>query len=591
MSASESRLESGNKVQTSGLRPAVNLDRLESSAGPWPVLRNREFRLAALLVLLLAAVLYVVAAASWPKFSRAEVFFAECAREMLGNGNYITSPYHSKFSFDKPVLSYWLILSSFKMFGASHLTARIPTIAAALATVAATGALTAVSAGAVAGLIAAMTLGSSFLFFSFASLCMPDMLLTFFDLATLALLYAGTRSERQRGRLWWLAALSMSLAFLTKGWVGIVLPATTFILYLRTTSQLAKLRPLNLAICLATIVLLVSPWLLAAWRANGAGALANYFVNASVEPFNAAVYDSHKPFWFVPLAFASGFLPWSALLPVCAWSFARQWQAGVRSAAVQRDLLCWLWVVVGLLVFSFTPAKCDYYALPVFPAAASLCGIYLGRWIAAGERPAATAGWGLSFCFIACGIISCLVLPGVAGTAQPIEWLLMPAALVMSGALMSLCMYYKQTFKTYALAYTGVCLAALGFVLQILPAIVSLEPVLSYIDIARNAPAETRLGMYRGVESWLDEVTFQTGRKPVRLADEDEMARFLSDNRASLLIVPKDKFEELPPEVYPETRIVGSRPFIAHSISPGFAIERHGALKARFPLLLVARSH
>src|SRR3990167_6238690 len=97
-----------------------------------------NFLVSLLLILCLAASLYVVLAANWLKFSRAEVFFAECAREMLAKSNFVTPLYHGQPFFDKPILMYWLILSTFKTLGVSHLVARLPSILAALGTITAT---------------------------------------------------------------------------------------------------------------------------------------------------------------------------------------------------------------------------------------------------------------------------------------------------------------------------------------------------------------------------------------------------------------------------------------------------------------------
>src|SRR5215470_17141436 len=129
-----------------------------------------------LFVLTLSAILYMVLSANWPKFSRAEVFFAECAREMLRYSNLVTPLYHGKPFFDKPILTYWLIMAAFKLLGVSHVIARVPSMLAALAAIAGTAVGTALIANGAAGLLAAMAVASSFMFLSFAALCMSDML-------------------------------------------------------------------------------------------------------------------------------------------------------------------------------------------------------------------------------------------------------------------------------------------------------------------------------------------------------------------------------------------------------------------------------
>src|ERR1700683_2914499 len=77
-----------------------------------------------ILILCLAALAYSSVAFFWGKFSRAEVFFAECAREMIQAGNFITPLYHHQAFFDKPIFVYWLIIAMFKQFGLNHFAAR-----------------------------------------------------------------------------------------------------------------------------------------------------------------------------------------------------------------------------------------------------------------------------------------------------------------------------------------------------------------------------------------------------------------------------------------------------------------------------------
>lgn len=564
-------------------------DAIEPRAiGRLAVLRNQDFILGMILVLSMTAILYTVVAASWPKFSRAEVFFAECAREMLKSSNYVTPLYHGKPFFDKPIFVYWLILSGFKTFGVSHLIARIPSIIGGLLAVAATGIGTALVAGALPGVLAAMALGSSFMYFSFASLCMSDMLLTLFDTMTLALLYAGTLSDKRRTFLWWLASASMGMAFLTKGPVGLVLPTISFLLYLGITRQLSLLRPVHFLIGAVTAAVVASPWFLAAYHANGAGAMQYFFLHENLERFAGSTYDSHRPVWFMLLSLLTGFAPWSVFMPLVLAGSIRKWKEGLVWPESQRELYLWLWITVVILFFSFSRGKIDYYALPAYPAAAALTAIYLGRWIVRRERPAATGGWGLAACFMVGGIISGLFLQRMVPGAGPTQWILMPATLTLTGLLMAMCMHHGQYFKAYSLVFTGVCLAAVGFSLQILPAIVNLQPVLSYVSEVRKSPAETRIGIYRTVDSWIDEVTFQTGREPIKIADNKEMIALLNGEKPALLVVPKDKFEELPAAVLVRVRILESRPFIAHSINPGFAIQSNGKLASSVPLLLVS---
>ena len=551
------------------------------------LLHNWTFLVRLALILVLATTLYTTVAICWPKFSRAEVFFAECAREMLATSNYVTPLYHGQPFFDKPILVYWLILANFKLLGASHLTARIPSILAGVATVATTGILTGAAAGTIAGLLAAMALASSFMFISFSALCMSDMLLTCCDTVTLALLYAGTLSDKQRMLLWWLAAACMGMAFLTKGPVGLVLPLLSFVIYLAITRQLSLVKPVHLLLGGITAAIIASPWFLAAYRANGAGALQYFVLHENVQRFIGSTYDTHRPPWFMLTALFAGFAPWSIFLPFVLAGSITKWREAFSSKPARRDLFVWLWIATITLFFSLSRGKIDYYALPAYPAAAALTGIYLSQWISTRSRGAAAGAWILAMCLAAAAICSSFFLSKLSGGATPLQWILMPAALTTSALLMALCMYHKAYFKAYTLVYIAVSLAAIGFCLQILPVLLNLQPVLNYISTVRNSPPATRIGIYRTVDSWIDETTFQTGREPVKLSNTAELTAFLNSKPAALLVVPKDKFEELPASVLAKVRILDSRPYIEHSLNPGFALKRNGVLTANQPLLLV----
>lgn len=541
------------------------------------------------LVLALAALLFVCVAYGWPKFSRAEVFFAECAREMLRNHNFVTPLYHGHPFFDKPILIYWLIIGCFQTFGISHLVARIPSIIGALAAAGITGFVTGMAAGTMSGLLAAMALSSAFMYFAFAACSMSDMLLTMFDVITLFLLYAGAASSRRRTLLWWLASVSMGSAFLTKGPVGLVLPAVSFALYLAITGQLKLIKPIHVLIGGATAAIVASPWFLAAYFANGTGAMQYFFLHENVERFAGSTYDTHRPFWFMVTSFFTGFAPWSIFLPFAFAGSVRKWRHNFGGVEAKRELFLWLWIFIVVSFFSFSRGKIDYYALPAYPAAAVLVGMYLSAWIKSGNRTALFAGWLLCGALAVAGSGCLIILPRIVVGTSFVHWMLMPAALMLASLLGAVCMLHREYFKAHVMVFMGVCLSAAGFALQVLPAIVDMQPVLSYVRVVRESSPDTTIGIYSSLENWIDEILFQTDRESVKVSSRKELLAFLSGKEAVLLIVPEDQIVNLPVEALSNLRIMQSRAYIAHSLNPGFALKRKGMLAAGVPLLLVTK--
>ncbi|CAO0822629.1 4-amino-4-deoxy-L-arabinose transferase [Desulfarculales bacterium] len=54
-----------------------------------------------------------------------EARYAEIAREMMESGDWVTPRLNYVKYFEKPILTYWLVAASFKIFGVSDYTARL----------------------------------------------------------------------------------------------------------------------------------------------------------------------------------------------------------------------------------------------------------------------------------------------------------------------------------------------------------------------------------------------------------------------------------------------------------------------------------
>jgi len=86
-------------------------------------------------ILLFVGSLLFHLAGTWslPLIDRDEPRFAEAAREMRERGDFIVPYFNNQFRFDKPPLTYWFQVPSYRVFGENDFAARFPTaIAAAL---------------------------------------------------------------------------------------------------------------------------------------------------------------------------------------------------------------------------------------------------------------------------------------------------------------------------------------------------------------------------------------------------------------------------------------------------------------------------
>jgi 4-amino-4-deoxy-L-arabinose transferase-like glycosyltransferase len=68
---------------------------------------------------------------SFTLFDVDEAVFSTATREMIESGDWITPTYNGENRYDKPILFYWLVAASYKMFGINEFGARFPSALAA----------------------------------------------------------------------------------------------------------------------------------------------------------------------------------------------------------------------------------------------------------------------------------------------------------------------------------------------------------------------------------------------------------------------------------------------------------------------------
>ena len=550
-------------------------------------------------ILICSAVAYFSLALNWPKFSRAEVFFAECVREMFQADNLVTPLYHGAPFFDKPILAYWFIAASYQIAGISHFSARVPSVLMGLGTIALTAFAGRRLFGAGSGILSAAILSSSLMFVSFACLCMSDMSLVFFDTASLSLLFLSLASDKRRSILLYLGSLSMGMAFLTKGPVGIVLPALSFAIFLSYSKQWHKIHWLR-HVLPCTLILLGAgvPWFMAAFRQNGAGALSYFFIHENLQRFAGSTYDTHRPLWFMVQSLVVGMLPWSCLLPFAFVNLVRirRTQKGLSEptqpeatgSILYNHVYLWLWIVVVIGFFSLSRGKIDYYALPAYPAVAILTGNYLSAACRQKSRIASYSAGLISFLMFAGGLFLAFALPGVFAREGIGGWPIMPGIVLGSACLMFYFCLKRRFSGTFIMLSITISLLALAFSCQIYPWITSKQAVLKFIPYIRTLALDGRVGVHINLQNWIDEITFQTDREPMRI-DKPRMAeRFLQSSCPCLLLIEENDYGELSLQVRQNCHILAASAFIPRSLNPIYFIHKGQKLADNTTLLLVA---
>src|SRR5512135_1830099 len=152
---------------------------------------NRSSRL--ILCALIAAALYLPGLGRPALWEPDEGRYAEIAREMVLTGDYATPRNNFELYFEKPPLVYWATAGAIRIFGPTEFAVRLPAALFSVGQVVLTAALADVMLGASAGMLAALALMLSPLFFAFARFATLDPALAFFLTAALGAFFMAAR--------------------------------------------------------------------------------------------------------------------------------------------------------------------------------------------------------------------------------------------------------------------------------------------------------------------------------------------------------------------------------------------------------------
>ncbi len=330
--------------------------------------------------LLLAAVLAVwfgYELGSRTLWSPDEGRYAEIPREMLATGDFLTPRLNGVKYFEKPPLMYWLEAGAIKALGLNEWALRAwPALFALLGCLAVYFAGRALY-GRRAGLYAAGVLAISPLYDFMGGILTLDMALTAELTAALCAFLVASRAPPglRRRLLLYAFYAGVALAVLTKGLIGVVIPALVVGPWLLLSGEWRLLREMHLPSGTLVFLAIAAPWHALVWRANPEFGQF-YFIHEHFGRYLTTAHGRYEPAWFFIPVLLVGLYPWTAFLSQALRHGVRDlWRERYR----HRDLwFLLLWAVVPFVFFSLSSSKLIPYILPIWPPLALL----LGRWLA-----------------------------------------------------------------------------------------------------------------------------------------------------------------------------------------------------------------
>ena len=302
--------------------------------------------------------------------------YCSCALEMLENNDWTIPKFNFQNRFDKPPLFYWLIATSYKLFGISDFTSRMPSAICAILTILFTWYVANKIFGRLVGFISAIILGTSIEFILLGHRAATDMALCFFFSGSLYSILLSYALKNFKLKIFWvcLSGIFAGFSILTKGPIGIILPLIilTFFLLSRKQFDIKHLKTYFLVCFFALVICL--PWFFAVHKATNGEFTNEFFLTHNIKRFTSIVGEHPGPVWFYIPVILGGFMPWSVFFLVSLFYLTKY----IVTKKMNKFILFnFIWVLVVFLFFTFSKTKLATYILLIFPPLAQITAYWV----------------------------------------------------------------------------------------------------------------------------------------------------------------------------------------------------------------------
>ena len=467
-----------------------------------------------------------------------EAFYAQTPREMIETGDYVTPSFNFQLRMNKPVLSYWNVAASYRVFGISEWSERLPIALGALVMIGTAFGLARLLSGTFGGLLAALVLATSPRLLLLARRIIIDIHITMW-MGLVLLCFALAESRPQRRRMYLcLMYVAAGFGVLTKGPVAVFLPAVVFFIYLASQKRLGDLRQMLLPTGAVISLGIVVPWYYLLYREHGWEYISSFIFGENLGRYAESVGEQSRGLLFyIPVMLADLF-PWSLMIPLALWWAIRCH----RRDRVARLLVVWIAVVV--VFFSLSGTKEDLYILPIVTAEAALIGAMLATAVAdvAAIRPIAWSAAATAVLLLTTGsgalwffaIVRRYALEGAAFVG---------AVAAVGGAVALVWLLRRNLLASVATIVTSLAVIAWCVVLCTLPDFERYKPVKPFSDIIRSrASIGAIVGSYKFS---LPSMVFYLHRPVMEVVLPDHLRAVFYSSSDVYFIMAEDEYDSV----------------------------------------------
>lgn len=326
------------------------------------MINNHMLRIGALF--LLTVLSYGFYNAYLPITDPVESNYVLSAITMLKHNSRISPMIYDHVWYDKPPLTYWALMITYKLFGISDFTSRIPNTLVAGASVALMyHIIYRISKNTFASVLCAILLMSTLQFWYISHAIITDGFLLLFTLAIFGYSYLAFTNNDKSAMV--KAYIAAALAVITKGPIGIILPGLILLIYVCAryivhrkdeSYQLSKdIKLLFNPLGLLAFIAIASPWYIAMYSIHGEQFISGFLGLHNVDRALISEHPKFNVWYYYLLIVPLSLLPWT---PVIVYHLKDlNWKDDF-------DLLGIIWFIVIVLFYSLVATKYLTYTLP-----------------------------------------------------------------------------------------------------------------------------------------------------------------------------------------------------------------------------------
>jgi len=344
-----------------------------------------------------------------------EKYYTDAVLQMMDKGDYFT-PYKADGSprFLKPIITYWVLIFSYKIFGVSPFSSRLFfwLAGAVLVSVAFFMAKSLTRNRKIATIAAFITAANPLVLIS-ASRSIPDILLTLFLTISAWGFLELLTSEKKRKRFYWMAYLGAALAFETKGIPAVAFAGVSMLYLLLNPWKKITFKELLEPFSIIVSILIALSWFVIMYFKHGAVYLDSFFNDQVGDRVSSKLMQVFSNGALGIVNLIAFFIPWIFLV----FSKPKELKAYLTESDQTKKSIfgfIFIWAILIVLMAAAVFKFYDRYILPVIPLIAIFIAMVFTETKTVSKKTLISILFGLNVVLLIISVLySAFILPDI----------------------------------------------------------------------------------------------------------------------------------------------------------------------------------